>query len=153
MSELTPERLAELRGLAAAVAGRFCPDDKSSLFRTGRYDEIAFIAATNPLTVLALLDEVERLRGDTARLSDEWNRLAETSRAALAESEQRVAELEVALGKLLRLLQVLNACQPIILPGYNDEVVPVDWYDKAVIGGLEIARAALTESGEEAGDG
>lgn len=56
----------------------------------------AFIAAANPTTVLALLDELEAEQ----RISSTWRKTAESNREKLEAAEKRIAVLEASHGKL-----------------------------------------------------
>lgn len=56
----------------------------------------AFIAAANPATVLALLDELEAEQ----RISSTWRKTAESNREKLEAAERRIAKLSASHGKL-----------------------------------------------------
>lgn len=91
-SELTPEVLADLRSKAEKATpgpwpenyvwgavrhiarnvdrSLFCDDAEDATFNWNRYTDGHYIAAANPATVLALLDEIERMRADDSRRRD-----------------------------------------------------------------------------------
>lgn len=77
---MTQEELAEIRDLAEkATPGHW--EDVAACLECPREvgisrQDLAYIAAANPKTVLALLDEVKRLREEVARLDKESDWLA-----------------------------------------------------------------------------
>ena len=92
-----PEPEERLRALAMATTGK----DDGSLFVIGASDEdVTYLLATKPAAVLALLDEVQRLRAERSRWSAHTNDNAEIARKALEENERlrsSLAEAEHAL--------------------------------------------------------
>jgi chromosome segregation ATPase len=93
----------DLRRLAEAARDEVWYRRDSYLFKKGvRPKDAAFIAAANPATVLALLDERDELRKDRDRLRElahenatafrDWRRRAETVEADLAAADARADE-------------------------------------------------------------
>lgn len=109
---LPPEELARLRELAkAATPGTWCVDDRGggwylvkspsrscSLVRecceSCVEEDARFIAAANPETVLALLDEVERLRAENEKLRAYAPHPFDESLPTYASMVARLAEAE-----------------------------------------------------------
>ncbi|MDK9607084.1 ead/Ea22-like family protein [Lelliottia wanjuensis] len=97
----THERWAHLNGIVYAHT----EETEWELFEGKAYrnEDAAFIAAANPATVLALLDELEALDRRNAELNstlERWATDRAQSASELDDAEKRIAELEARSVKL-----------------------------------------------------
>ena len=108
----------ELRRLAQAIPDKKEPGESSTSFiRRRSTATLEFRDAANPITVLELLDEIERLRGemisrDTTQILEAWKKLAREYATEIQRGDAKCRELQTEIERLRALLRkALDALQ------------------------------------------
>ena len=102
--------------------------------------DAAFIAAFNPETILELIAEVERSKGDLERLRPQLDRAEELGEKLAVEFDQLKAErdrMAEALGPMLEMYESCDAGDPSWPDHHTPQLLP------PTIGELRRARSAL----------
>ncbi|BDS20727.1 hypothetical protein KAM546c_19880 [Enterobacter roggenkampii] len=110
------------------------------VFSENEARDAAFIAAANPATVLALLDELEKMQAQSSKWCEAFHKAVSVG----ARYEERIAELEALEVKLPELKMLSDYLEEVTMREHEDILVGVrlEFFRALEEAGVKVAAAA-----------